>query len=409
MSDALAKGAWIGSVCLVILVFQNSLFFLSTHEGRIPDAEGHVYFAPSMVVLVEVFKAIISFAILSITQYKSTASSTATANSEYTLLPSRSPTIPEEGSSEKPSLARSDRIRATIKCVSVLLFSKSAWKLAIPATLYVIQTNLAVIGAQNLDATTFMIASQLKFVTTALCTSLMLNRVIGVRRWISLGTLTFGVVLVQLAGQDKATQVVNGSAQRSPILGMASIIIACFISGFASVFLEKILKDGKTNLWATNIQLGSFGLMPALLPCLVDAWQSGINHPFMYFGFWAWTTVGANVMGGLVVALIMKYADNIQKSLAISASIVLTFLICVGLGRASFQVIALIGSTIVISSIIAYNRFAQPAKAQEQAIPIAERDVSSDSDESEELLGVSIDRNSGGHRKRASSSTHKVS
>jgi UDP-sugar transporter A1/2/3 len=218
-----------------------------------------------------------------------------------------------------------------------------------------------------------MIASQLKFATTALCTSVMLKRVIGLKRWISLGTLSLGVILVQLAGQSQqasaassgttAQQVVGNAVQntRSYALGISCIVVACFISGFASIFLEKILKNGNTNLWATNIQLAFFGFIPATLPLFVDAWQNGLSHPFLYFGGWAWTTVGANVLGGLVVALIMKYADNIQKSLAISASIVLTFLITVALGRAAFQPKAMTGSAIVIGSILAYNYLGQPA------------------------------------------------
>lgn len=184
----------------------------------------------------------------------------------------------------------------------------------------------------------------------------MLKRVIGLKRWISLGTLALGVLLVQLAGRSLTSD--NVVEKRSPILGFASIVGACFISGFASVFLEKILKDGNTNLWATNIQLGTFSLFPAVLPLFVDAWSNELLHPFLYFGFWAWATVAANVSGGLVVALIMKYADNIQKSLAISASIVLTFVITVLTGKVEAQAMAIAGSGIVIASIVAYNTWA---------------------------------------------------
>lgn len=201
----------------------------------------------------------------------------------------------------------------------------------------------------------------------------MLKRVIGLKRWISLGTLAIGVLLVQLAGRSLTSD--TNTQNRSPILGFASIVGACFISGFASVFLEKILKDGNTNLWATNIQLGTFSLLPAVLPLFFDAWTNGFLHPFLYFGFWAWATVAANVSGGLVVALIMKYADNIQKSLAISASIVLTFIITVLTGKVEAQAMAVGGSGIVIASIVAYNTWAahvvqSPSPPEEEMEPL---------------------------------------
>ena len=164
-------------------------------------------------------------------------------------------------------------------------------------------------------------------------------------------------MLVQIAGQTSTLKPIKAASERNAIIGMASIIAACFISGFASIYLERILKDASNNLWATNIFLGVFSLLPAALPCIVDAVTNGIFHPFAYFGFWAWTTVGANVLGGLVVALIMKYADNIQKSLAISASIVFTFVVTVAIGKAEASLMAILGSALVVASILAYTRY----------------------------------------------------
>ena len=353
-----SKRSIIGPLCLAILVFQNSAFFLATHQGRIPDKDGHTYFAPTMVALLEIFKASISFLILFYTQYR--AGSPPTSPSAYSLLP-RAPAADEQD--EKAGEERvMERAGAAWRAMSPMIFTKTAWKLSVPATLYVMQTVLAIAGAQNLDTTTFMIASQLKFATTALCTSVMLNRVIGLRRWACLGVLAVGVAMVQLTNAQPAASTSVKGAERSPVIGIISIILACFISGFASVFLEKILKNGSTNLWATNIQLGAFSLPPALLPMMLDSWRNGLYHPFMHFGFWAWATVLANVAGGLIVALVIKYADNIQKSLAISAAIVLTFFISLWLGKAEYSASAMAGSALVIGSIIAYSRFGETKK-----------------------------------------------
>lgn len=149
MSTATSKGAWIGTVCLVILVFQNSLFFLATHEGRVPDEEGHVYYAPTMVVLVELIKALISFGILFYSQYANRSEAAQSSDKKYLLLPTT-----EQGGDHEAEITTSlndgRSILTTFSNISSLVFTKKAWKLCIPATLYVIQTNLAVIGAQNL-------------------------------------------------------------------------------------------------------------------------------------------------------------------------------------------------------------------------------------------------------------------
>jgi len=148
------KGAWIGSICLVILVFQNTLFFYATHEGRVPDEDGHLYYAPTMVVLIELIKALISFGILFCMQFE--ISGRSANRDEYSLLATSTKqenleegdVSDDEGSPVQPP--HSGRIRFTFSSIADLLFVRTAWKLCIPATLYVIQTNLAVIGAQNL-------------------------------------------------------------------------------------------------------------------------------------------------------------------------------------------------------------------------------------------------------------------
>lgn len=40
-------------------------------------------------------------------------------------------------------------------------------------------------------------------------------------------------------------------------MGVVSVLIACFSSGFAGVYFEKILKESKQSVWVRNIQLGS--------------------------------------------------------------------------------------------------------------------------------------------------------
>ena len=71
-------------------------------------------------------------------------------------------------------------------------------KLLIPAGLYTLQNNLLFIALSNLDAATYQVTYQLKILTTALFSVLMLSKKLDSIKWISLVILMFGVSLVQV-------------------------------------------------------------------------------------------------------------------------------------------------------------------------------------------------------------------
>ena len=71
-------------------------------------------------------------------------------------------------------------------------------KLSIPSGLYTIQNNLLFISLSNLDAATYQVTYQLKILTTALFSVLMLGKKLDALKWISLVLLMSGVSLVQV-------------------------------------------------------------------------------------------------------------------------------------------------------------------------------------------------------------------
>ena len=77
---------------------------------------------------------------------------------------------------------------------------------------------------------------QLKTLSTALFTVVLLHKSFRGPQWLSFVLLTLGVVLVQ--SQDaKSSKVPTGAA---PLLGTFSALAAATLSGFAGVFLEKM-------------------------------------------------------------------------------------------------------------------------------------------------------------------------
>lgn len=63
-----------------------------------------------------------------------------------------------------------------------------------------------------------------------------------------------------MSGQWPTDAASNG-LQKDPttgsqLVGLLAVLVACFSSGFAGVYFEKILKETKQSVWVRNIQLG---------------------------------------------------------------------------------------------------------------------------------------------------------
>lgn len=61
--------------------------------------------------------------------------------------------------------------------------------------------------------------------------------------------------------QQWPTEVTSVAQQKdltasSQLMGLLAVLVACFSSGFAGVYFEKILKESKQSVWIRNIQLG---------------------------------------------------------------------------------------------------------------------------------------------------------
>ena len=104
---------------------------------------------------------------------------------------------------------------------------------------------------------------------------------------------------------------------------------ACFSSGFAGVFYERLVKQSnQTSLVIRNLQLGLFSLAFSLTTMLLYS-SSDILALGMFHGYSAsvFLVILLQACGGLVVAATIKYADNILKGFATSVSIIVSGLV----------------------------------------------------------------------------------
>lgn len=242
------------------------------------------------------------------------------------------------------------------------VFSQDSWKLAIPAFLYTLQNNLQYLAVSNLDAATFQVTYQLKIITTAIFSVTILRRSLSGHQWLSLFLLTIGIALVQLPSDTftsgSSASSASGSADMNSALGFSAVLGACFISGLAGVYFEKVLKGSKGSLWTRNIQLSFFSLFPAFFMGVLIKDGRQIQQYGFFQGYNAvvWSTILFQAFGGIIVALCVKFADNIAKNFATSISILISFVASIYLFDFKATFSFTIGASVVIFATYLYSR-----------------------------------------------------
>ncbi|KAJ3725862.1 nucleotide-sugar transporter-domain-containing protein [Lentinula raphanica] len=330
-------------VSLVTLAVQNSMLTIIMHYSRVSIPSSRMYSAAAAVLMNEVLKGSISLLIA----YCRIESNIGT---ESSLLPGLQPKV----------------FLSKFKKLSRDIFSADCWKLSIPAVLYVIQNNLQYVAASNLPAATFQVSYQMKILTTAAFSVVMLRKKLTSLQWVSLLALAIGVGIVQIqsgvaAHHGSSMEISTMNASK----GFLAVVAACFTSGLAGVYFEMVLKNSQADLWVRNVQLSLFSLLPCIahivfsdsaVPFGSSGWFSSL---FRNFGPWAWATILVQVLGGLVTAMVIKYSDNILKGFATSLSIVISFLASVALFDFRMTWPFIIGSVVVLNATWMYNQHPQ--------------------------------------------------
>jgi len=203
-----------------------------------------------------------------------------------------------------------------------------ALKVSVPGLLYTVQNNLLFVSLSNLSGAVYQVTYQLKILTTAVLSVVILGKVLGPTKWAALVTLTAGVTLIQLPRGTGASDTAHAPTEGNPVVGLVAVLSACMTSGLAGVYLEKILKQTDASIWLRNIQLAFFGAALGLLGAFLQDGAKIQADGFMqgYSGL-VWTVIMLQAVGGLVVAAVLKYADNILKCFGNAVSIVLSCLL----------------------------------------------------------------------------------
>lgn len=144
--------------------------------------------------------------------------------------------------------------------------------------------------------------------------------------------------------------------EQNHLLGFSAALSACFLSGFAGIYFEKILKDSDISVWIRNIQLSLLSLPFGLITCFVNDGEMLQKQGF-FFGYdlFICYLIILQAGGGLIVAMVVKYADNILKGFATSLAIIISCVASIYLFNFNLSFQFSIGAILVILSIFMYS------------------------------------------------------
>ncbi|XP_068713817.1 UDP-galactose translocator-like isoform X2 [Montipora foliosa] len=311
---------------LLILTVQNTAVILTMRYTR--TLPGDMYMASTAVMITELLKAIVSVTIL---------------------------------------FGQSLSVTELLKFLHTTMIDQplDVAKMLVPASIYTVQNNLLYVAVSNLDAATYQVSYQLKILTTAIFSVTMLRKSISNIQWLSLFMLFVGVSVVQLQPDDRPVTQSPGEAiptkspplhTQNPILGLSAVVASSICSGFAGVYFEKTLKGTSTTLWARNFQLAVFSIIIGTIGMYVNDGEK-IRQKGILFGYHSlvWLIIMMQAFGGILIGVVVKYADNILKGFSAAMSIVVSCIASVFLFQFQLSAPFVMGAGLVMFSTYLYG------------------------------------------------------
>lgn len=300
--------------------------------------------------------------------------------------------------------------------VSKMIFLiKNSAKMLFLAVVYAAMNMLSFVAIKRIDAGAFTIVAQMKILTTAGFSVLFLGRRLSAQKWRSLVQLVLGVVLVSygsyqaghptadcaeavaavatassLSAEEEAAAAAESDASWSTmVVGYGAVLVEVTLSGCISIYFEKVLKTDDTlklSVWDRNFQLAFHSIV--LYVVLHGMGFGGEDESEGFFSGWSMVTVMLAFLGaggGILVALVMKHADSILKTLAVAGAIVVSTVLGFVLLEGPLTTQMVIGAGAVILAIFSYNDAGAATAPKAEAVETKDVEAAKDK---EPLIGA---------------------
>jgi len=292
----------------------------------------------------------------------------------------------------------------------VFLIKNSA-KMLFLAVVYAAMNMLSFVAIKRIDAGAFTIVAQMKILTTAGFSVLFLGRRLTAQKWRSLVQLVLGVVLVSYGSyqaghpaadcdalaaaepltvaEEAAAAAESDASLSTMVVGYGAVLVEVTLSGCISIYFEKVLKSDDTlklSVWDRNFQLAFHSIV--LYVVVHGMGFGGEDEGEGFFSGWSMVTVMLAFLGaggGILVALVMKHADSILKTLAVAGAIVVSTVLGFVLLEGPLTTQMVIGAGAVILAIFSYNDTGAAVAPKAEAVEAKDVEAAKDK---EPLMGA---------------------
>jgi len=208
----------------------------------------------------------------------------------------------------------------------------------VPAFLYTIQNQAALLAYQNLNGVTYNVLNQTKTMSAALCCYFLMGRKQSRAQVMALLLLLVSALIIEdIISIDYILNVMQGKAltendsltsslgPKHVTHGVAPVLLASFLSGLAGAISQKNLQSasgqasGGRNPYLFSAELCIASLV-LLFISLTFSQDGKMIQQHGFFHEWTAQTfipIVTNAVGGIVVGLVTKYAGSVRKGFAL--------------------------------------------------------------------------------------------
>ncbi|KAG7395938.1 hypothetical protein PHYBOEH_003017 [Phytophthora boehmeriae] len=302
-------------VSFVMLVLQNTALSIVSKYSR--ATSGPKYRPSSVVLLVEMLKFVLCYLMLLKTK-------------------------------------RGD-VKASLHTLKIEVFADKTGltKMAVLAFLYALQNMFALVAYDYVDVATYQIVYQLKIITTAMFMIVLLHRRFSIVQWCAMVALMAGVAICSYSRLPTASEnAVDSGMDSKRFIGICIMLGLAVNSGLAAAYFERVMKSHKgiatlqtlDPLWTRNLQLSAISVGVASVDLAV---------------------------GGLTIAAVVRYSDNIVKNFGTSFSLIFSCMISNYMFDQTATVSFYFGVLLVVGAVFVYgdSRFAIKPVAKKERRP----------------------------------------
>lgn len=235
------------------------------------------------------------------------------------------------------------------------------------------------------------VSYQLKILTTAIFAVIILRKKLLTTQWTSLLFLIAGVAMVQLTDQKPSKE--QNTLEQNRILGFSAAFGACILSGFAGIYFEKMLKGADISVWMRNVQMSLLSIPLGFATCMISDFNNVTTKGFFHgYDLFVVYLVVLQAGGGLLVAMVVKYADNILKGFATSLSIIISCIASIYLFDFHLTLQFSAGAMLVIGAIFLYGYTPKTPKSNVKASNKSLHEIDNERNDEQEVAHKLVDK-----------------